>query len=70
MPTLEIFKEDEATLREINDEMGIALKEITIDDGPKVTLKARPNNPMLKARENKAKAQNNEATASSSQETN
>ena len=37
--------------------MGLALREITIDDGQNVKLKNRPNNPMLMARANKAKAQ-------------
>ena len=62
LPTLDVFKEDENSLREINEEMGLALKEITIDDGQKVKLKTRPNNPMLMARANKAKAQNKEST--------
>ena len=67
LPTLDVFREDENILREINEEMGLALREITIDDGQNVKLKNRPNNPMLMARANKAKAQNKESTL---QETN
>jgi len=64
LPTLDIFNAEETNLREINEEMRIALREIIIDDEQKVTLKSKPNNPMLKAREKKAKGnQNNEASS-------
>jgi hypothetical protein len=64
LPTLDIFNGEETNLREINEEMRIALREIIIDDEQKVTLKSKPNNPMLKAREKKAKS-NNEASSQS-----